>query len=170
MGSAIWGIVGSLIGVVVGVWLTARWQHSQWIRDNKRAEYREIFDALNGFRWRLSHFQAIYGESPFVDRDAEGQKRDRQEGVMEALTSAVSALGDRIFIRESVLRSHVIQEFQGFYHALQTDNAPDVAQAAHTLGVLHGKLLLMAWRDLRLGQPPADGEARHATPGGPPRE
>ena len=142
-----------MIGVVVGVWLTARWQRRQWIEDNKRTEYRETFDAINEFRWRLTHYQALYCESPFVDQKAEGQKFQRQEGIMEALSATISTMADRMFIRKAVLDSGIIQEFQNFYHGLEEGKLRASGEAAQALAEMHLKLLQTAWRDLRLGKP-----------------
>lgn len=167
MGSAIWGIIGSLIGVVVGVWLTARWQRRQWIEDSKKAEYREVLDALNNFRWKVTHYQAFYRESPFADAKAEGQKFQRQEAIMEALSSAISALGDRFFIRKAVLDSGIVQEVQDFYHSLEGSNPPDYLEAAQALAEMHLKLVHTAWRDLRLGKPFPHIERPESTPGEP---
>jgi hypothetical protein len=55
-----WAVVGPLVGVVIGAWLTARWQRKKWILDNKTSEYRSILDALNSYRFVLTEYYALY--------------------------------------------------------------------------------------------------------------
>src|SRR5713226_10620517 len=58
---AVWAAVGPLVGVIIGAWLSARWQRTKWILDNKTTEYRGILDALNSYRWWLVNFHALCG-------------------------------------------------------------------------------------------------------------
>ena len=56
----VWAVVGPLVGVVIGAWLTARWQRKKRILDNKTSEYRGILDALNSYRFVLTEYYALY--------------------------------------------------------------------------------------------------------------
>jgi hypothetical protein len=57
----VWAVVGPLVGVALGAWLTAWWQRRKWIIDNKVTEYRGLLDALNSYWWQLVNFHALYG-------------------------------------------------------------------------------------------------------------
>lgn len=148
---AIWAAIGPLVGVVIGAWLAAHWQRKKWILDNKEAEYRGIFDALNVCRRRLSHYQAMYGPEA-IDQDAEGRQLDDQVAMNEGIHLVVEALTDRIFTRKAVISSDVIKDFQSFYHTLLSENPPDMKLTSRTLAELHLRLLQVAWKDLGLGK------------------
>jgi hypothetical protein len=40
------GGIFALLGVLLGGWIAWRYQHRQWILENKKKEYREILDGL----------------------------------------------------------------------------------------------------------------------------
>ena len=158
----VWAVIGPLIGVLIGSLLASRWQRQQWIRDNKKVDYRGIFDALNSFRWQVSHFYAVYDQSPGADHAAEGRKRERQEAISEALSSVIGVMGSSIFVREAILRSGIIPDFQAFYHhLLEDERPPTLEQAVHSLTQYHLRLLQTAWHDLGLSKPfPRGGATR----------
>jgi len=149
----VWAVCGPLIGVFIGSLLASKWQRQQWIRENKKADYRRIFDALNRFRWQVTHFYAFYNESPGADSAAEGRKLERQEVVMEALSSTIGAMGDSLFVREALLRSGVLRDVQNFYHSIASDKPPDYMNASRTVADIHLRVLQTAWRDVGLSGP-----------------
>lgn len=44
--TALVGIIGTLVGIIVGQFLNSAREHAKWVRDYKRAEYRELLDLL----------------------------------------------------------------------------------------------------------------------------
>src|SRR5438067_2224291 len=98
----IWAAIGPLIGVLVGAWLTARWQRKRWIQDNKKAEYREVLDTLQKYRWHLLNHLAVVG-GPLVAEDARTHE-ERRAAFADAEVSVSNCLADRLFIRESLAR------------------------------------------------------------------
>jgi hypothetical protein len=44
--TALVGILGTLVGVIVGQFLSSSREHAKWVKDYKRAEYRELLDLL----------------------------------------------------------------------------------------------------------------------------
>jgi hypothetical protein len=146
----VWAVCGPLIGVFIGSLLASRWQRQQWIRENKEADYRRIFDALNRFRWQVTNFYAFYNESPAADKAAEGRKLERQEAVMEALSSTLGAMGDSLFVRDALLHSEVMRNVQDFYRSMASDKPPDHVNAARIVAGIHVRILQVAWRDVGL--------------------
>src|ERR1700728_4484457 len=43
------GIAGALGGIVIGHFLTRSAQHQQWVRDNRKEEFREVVTAMSQF-------------------------------------------------------------------------------------------------------------------------
>lgn len=158
----VWAVCGPLLGVFIGSLLASRWQRQQWIRENKKADYRRIFDALNRFRWQVTNFYGFYNESPAADKAAEGRKLERQEAVMEALSSTMGALGDSLFARDALLRSEVMRDVQGFYHSMASDKPPDYVNASRIVAQIHVRILKVAWRDVGLSGPFPKGTAAKA--------
>jgi uncharacterized membrane-anchored protein YhcB (DUF1043 family) len=99
----VWAAIGPLIGVLVGAWLTARWQRKRWIQDNKRAEYREVLDALQKYRWHLLNDLAV-AAGPLVAEDARSYD-ERRAALTEAEVSLSNCLADRLFIRKKLARN-----------------------------------------------------------------
>jgi len=147
----VWAVIGPFVGILTGSWLASRWQRRQWIRDNKKLEYRAIFEALSKFGWATINYYALYDESPFKDPAAEGKKCERQEEIGEAMHSVMAAFGSCIFTRSSVLIFGVMRDFQDFYHSLENEKPPSYESVAHTLALIQKKVLHMASGDLGMG-------------------
>lgn len=43
----IWAVVGPIVGIVAGHFLTRSWDRKKWLADNKRDEYREVIKVLS---------------------------------------------------------------------------------------------------------------------------
>lgn len=140
------------MGVGIGAWLTARWQHRRWILDNKKVEYRELLDALNTYRWRLLNYQATYGDALIVGDSNEEPKAQSLEKIAlaKAETALSNALGDRIFIREELAVGSVSEDYRKFSSTLLSDKPPTISKASQVLAGFHRKLVGIAETDLRL--------------------
>lgn len=108
---AILAVIGSLAGVGLGAWLTARRQHKQWVLDNKKAEYRELLDLLNVYRFQLLKNTATYSPIEMPAYDAK-QKTSDDRVLHESQVSLNNALTDRIFIRKALIEGGVLQQFE----------------------------------------------------------
>lgn len=69
--------LGAVVGNVVSHVLTSRWQRRVWIHDNKKAEWRELIEALSESMERMGyafeHGVARAASDPLLDwRDAMG--------------------------------------------------------------------------------------------------
>lgn len=70
---AVAAVIGPWVGLVMGQMLTSRHQHRQWLRDNKKQEYREILNALSNAFLALVEIQSGIGFSGMVE--GEQQRR-----------------------------------------------------------------------------------------------
>jgi hypothetical protein len=108
----VWAAVGPLAGVVLGAWLTERWQRQKWILDNKVAEYRGILDALGSYRFVLTQYHALY-KIALVAVPAQ-KKYDDDIALAKAQEAVNNAFGDRIFTRKPVAKSGVRNDWSAF--------------------------------------------------------
>jgi hypothetical protein len=146
-----WAVVGPLVGVGLGAWLTARWQRKKWILDNKVAEYRSILDALNSYRRKLATFNALYG--PGSDGVLIKERHEAQMDMFQALDAVNNAFADRIFIRQTVEKSGARNDWDKFNGML---SSKPVHELLKQLESLHDELLKASLDDLNLvGGPPA---------------
>src|ERR1700677_1363074 len=81
--------LGGVVGNICTFLLTSRWQHCVWLNDNKKAEWRELIDALNQSIERMG-----YAFEVMVARAASDPARNWMESV--AQTNIV--VRGRIFI------------------------------------------------------------------------
>lgn len=44
---SVWLAIGSLVGVIVGAWLTRSWDREKWIKDNRKQECKELLAAIS---------------------------------------------------------------------------------------------------------------------------
>ncbi|MBO0910570.1 MAG: hypothetical protein J2P13_02155 [Acidobacteria bacterium] len=134
-----WGVVGPLVGVVLGSLLTRSWQRNQWIRDNKRAEYRELITVLSESDDCIANnphrYDRIGTQSPGT------AERDRLSDKAEERASAI--INDRIVISETVLQK-VREHWSAF---LRERN---IAKVWGAEGTVHQFLLKLAREDLKL--------------------
>ncbi len=133
----LWTLLGVIVGAAISPYLTARWQHRQWVLDNKKAEYRELLDALHAYyhavirtRWRGAFAQ--------------------QSGPTEAATlgSMWSALGNRLFVRDALAEGGIHQDFQKLTRSLR--NLPNPDDWVKEWYNLQRKLFRVAWRDMKV--------------------
>jgi hypothetical protein len=141
----VWAAIGPLVGVIIGAWLTSRWQRKQWVLDNKAREYREALDALNTYRRALlSHLATQAGAV---------QAMNAGQTVMALAQSQVhldSVLADRIFTLDAVANSGVRDELMRFYQSQISANPPSITLTTQSIADMHLKLLETAVADLRL--------------------
>lgn len=135
----LWTLLGVIVGATVSSYLTARLHHKQWVMDNKKAEYRELLDALHAYyravlwsRWSGGHVQ--------------------QSGPTEADTMALmwSALSNRLFVRVALVEGGIHRDFQKLTRSLRSENPPNKEDWAKAWYSLHRKLLRVAWKDTKI--------------------
>ena len=91
--------VYSLVGVLLGAWIAWRYQHRQWILENKKQEYREL---LNGL---YEASEAIIAARPNISA-----------GVTNALLSALwkgsRLFHDRIFVARAIREARLLEDWE----------------------------------------------------------
>jgi hypothetical protein len=141
-------IVGTLVAVGFGAWLTERWQRKKWILDNKVAEYRGILDSLNAYRFALVEYFALYksgGAVPF------GQRRYDDDIAFAKAQSAVNnSFADRIFTRIAVKASGARNDWSALATRMLATPAPTSDECTKIIDCIHSKLVKASQDDLKL--------------------
>jgi hypothetical protein len=144
----VWAAVGPLVGVIIGGWLSARWQRRKWILDNKTTEYRGILDALNSYRFVFVEYCALY-KIASVAVSAQ-KKYDDDIALARAQDAVTNAFADRIFTRTPVAQSGVRNEWSSFADKLLSAKPPDLGECLKMLDGMHDKLVKVSELDLKL--------------------
>jgi len=93
----IWAVIGPIVGIVAGNFLTRSSQRSQWLADNKKAEFREAQTALSVAYLALAELAAM------TLREGIEEKR-----VWQIVADSYRILRDRIFIAEDIKREKLL--------------------------------------------------------------
>jgi hypothetical protein len=89
--------VGGFVGNLVSFWLTSRLQRQNWVKDNKKQEWRELIDALReALRVMMARHYENYADVDDMTPAEDVRYRE------EAIRKGYVALGDRIFIVKKV--------------------------------------------------------------------
>jgi hypothetical protein len=91
---AVVGVAGTLAGVFAGQWMTMWSQRKQWLRDQRRTEFREVMTALTAAVIELQYFYAA-GAEPASPQAA-------RSGVLTK--KALCTIANRVFIAAEMKR------------------------------------------------------------------
>jgi hypothetical protein len=136
--------IGSLIGGLVQQYVSAKQRHREWIKDNKKQEWRELIAVLSKSVHRILQntpdlrFEPIEG---IVAISGEQEKRLLEE-YLEADLEARRTIEDRLFISSCVKSENVLERWQLI--AAEKDSARIVGHWNH----LHTALVDFAHKDL----------------------
>jgi hypothetical protein len=105
-----WAVLGPFIGISIGAYLTTRTQKHQWIRDNRRTEYRELLTTIADVG---SKFIALYGMNPVVMNPSE------QFSIGEAARTSVGVIYNRLFIAVEIEELGIQRRWESSISALR---------------------------------------------------
>jgi hypothetical protein len=138
----VWGLIGAGIGILgslSGVFLTSRltrsWQRTQWIADNKKAEYRELLSSIAKSERLIREIYSVHVQSV-----------EERRTVWEAENETWRVIQDRIFIADSVKRLRVLSRWSsniGF-----TAEREGMANFVNEIGALRDDILAAARTEL----------------------
>jgi hypothetical protein len=96
--------VASFVSTVISLLASAHLQHKNWVKDNKKQEWRELIDSLReAIRVMASHYD---DQMPFAVRSGE-EERYREE----AKRKGEVIIRDRIFISKKVRDSGLFDQW-----------------------------------------------------------
>jgi hypothetical protein len=127
--TALVGIIGTLVGVIVGQFLSSSREHAKWVKDYKRAEYRELLDLL---------YQTI----SVVHDNRPNLKDFNTPPVNIAVAQLSRAFADRIFIADALAVVGALEDWYKMKQVIYYE--PDLqdvtpTELRYTLNNLHDR-------------------------------
>jgi hypothetical protein len=111
-----WAVIGPLVGVIIGGYLSTRNQKRHWIPDNKRTEYRELLTTIADAGGK---FVVFYGIAPVVASPEE------QFAIGETARTSVDVIYNRLFIAKEIEELCVQKRWENAISALQKSHNVD---------------------------------------------
>jgi hypothetical protein len=133
----VWAVIGPPAGILLGSWLATRNQRGHWLRDNKRAEYRELLTTIAEAGGK---FVVFYGMEPLV------ATAEEQFAIGETARTSVDVIYNRLFIADEVEKLNIQSRWEGAISALQKSN--NVNAFGKSLDEITGDIRRTALRDL----------------------
>jgi len=126
--------VGSFLGGVITQLLSSRQRRKEWVKDNKKQEWRELLSTLS------QSFHHLVNYSP--GNGIVAISGEQEKGLLQADVEAVSVISDRIFIASQLGRENVRERWR----LLVAEN--DWSRMVEYWNSLHGTLIAAAHKDL----------------------
>jgi hypothetical protein len=128
----LWGALGPLIGVLVGVYIANRNQRKHWIADRKVQEYQELITAMTrAFSAMLNRTSPMTAYGPYEQRE-----------FAMAEEQVLITISDRIFIWEKMDELKILQRWQKLTQNINTSR--DIQALSNAVGEIRGNLILEA--------------------------
>jgi hypothetical protein len=124
--------VGSIITLLITIWQ----RHREWVKDNKKQEWRELISTLS----QSFHYLKNYGYGGVISGEQE-------KGLIEADAEARRAIESRLFVVHQIQRENVLERWQ----LLAAER--DWSRMVEYWTWLHATLVAAAHKDLGIGIP-----------------
>jgi hypothetical protein len=128
--------IGSLIGGLVQQYFSARQRHREWVKDNRKQEWRELIAILS------QSVHVILQNTPDLRFAISAIRGEQEKQLLEADLEARRIIEDRLFISSRVQSENVLERWQLI--AAEKDLARIVEYWNH----LHTALVDFAHKDL----------------------
>ncbi len=138
---AVWSSIASLVGVLVGAWLTRSWQLRQWVLEGKKAEYRELISTLS------ESYHTIVRLLPSGGGGISAMSAEQYQAAEQAWVAGVRVIEDRIFIDREVRAGNIRESW------MQVADF-DLQKLGAQWKDLHDVLVRMAHQDLGIESGP----------------
>jgi hypothetical protein len=139
---ALWGTIGTLLGVLIGAWLTRSWQRKQWVLDSKKAEYRELISTLSESYHTIVRLLPVLG-------GISAMTPEEYTALSERWVAGMKVVEDRIFIDGEVRAANIRESW------MQVADF-DLQKLGAQWKDLHDALVRMAHQDLGIESRPAN--------------
>jgi hypothetical protein len=127
------GISGALGGIVIGHFLTRSSQHQQWLRDNRKQEFKEVVTALSHYVVEhMAYVASLGSEIP-----------QSKQAYIDAMKATSLALCDRIYIHTELSEKDIPERFIKIMRNFR-DAGPDFDAPADEATALVLEIIAMA--------------------------
>jgi hypothetical protein len=133
--------IGSLIGGLVQQYFSAKQRHREWVKDNRKQEWRELIAVLSQSVHRILQNTPDLRFDGIVAIDGK-QEKQLLEAYLESDLEARRIIEDRLFISNRVQSENVLERWQLI--AAEKDSARILEYWNH----LHSALVDFAHKDL----------------------
>lgn len=125
--------IGSSVGSFIALYFTVKESRKDWVKDNKKQEWRELISTLSqSFHYYKDH-------APVYATVVRGEE---EKALLEADAEARRAIESRIFIADQIQRENVLERWQ----LLAAEK--DWSRMVEYWDSLHSSLLVAAHKDL----------------------
>lgn len=131
----LWAAIGPLAGIVLGNYLTRSAHHKQWLRDNRKEEFKELMSALVAPGIELLFFQTMKN-TPLA------QPLDLW---VNARKIAIKTFSDRIYIADDLKKGNLFARYREITKGVET--VEDYLKAADDLQELMDEVIALAEKD-----------------------
>ena len=132
MESSLIGLGGALIGIVLWHFLTRSSQHQQWLRDNRKEEFREALLAISDVTIELMTYIHSHGTT---HAQPQSIYLDSQRAAQKILTS-------RIFIAAELQSSDIVGRFLKIDEEIRKSGAS--TESVTKMGILIAEIVKLA--------------------------
>jgi hypothetical protein len=117
--------IGSLIGGLVQQYFSAKQRHREWVRDSKKAEWRELIDQIDVSLNRMT----VAFSKPLL-REAK-EAAEMTAAYMSAMGIGRKVVRDRIFIADTIRQSDIVKKWEELIqYVCSVDDPPDPKKTA----------------------------------------
>ena len=131
----VWAVVGPLVGIAVGAWLTTLRQKREWVADNKKEEYRELLAAISQALSVHLHWNSQFVHGP-----------DDQRQLSQVTPNLVAVIRSRLFIAKEIERLNVLRRWFDISHDFE--NGHDEAAFGSGIKQLLDDIQIAALKDV----------------------
>jgi hypothetical protein len=135
--------ISSLIGTVLAHFLSTRREKRIWVKDNKKAEWRELIQVVDA-----SLDQMSYAFQPVAVSTGDDHRTDPWDG----MANVDLAIQNRIFIADALVKSGIVTQWKRLEKLIVHGSKEDLGHGDFTAKSLEFKeqLLQIARKDLGL--------------------
>ena len=101
MESSLIGLGGAVIGILLGHFLTRSSQHRQWLRDNRKQEFKEVVTAIS--QYIIEHMGYVASQSSVIPQS--------KQAYVDSMKATYCVLADRIYIHADLDEKKIPERF-----------------------------------------------------------
>ena len=127
------GIIGALGGIVIGHFLTRSSQHKEWLRDNRKQEFKELVSGMS--QYIVEHMSYVASKDSRLPQS--------EQAYVDSMKATSVMLCDRIYIHDDLDKRDIPKRFLQIMEHFR-DSGPDFDKPADKATELLEELIALA--------------------------